>query len=105
VSAAAQAPFTGLSHRRPRPDGLELLTDIVRRAAARRVATRLIGPMSWGRGAALGVVLALFAHVGIDASYSIWYDFPWIYALGQGVDHLVGWTLGGAAIGALLRGA
>jgi hypothetical protein len=85
--------------------GLELLTDVLGAFLLAWVASRLAGSMGWARGAALGAVLGLFAHIGIDASYSIWYDFPWKYALGQGVDHLVGWSLGGAAIGALLRRA
>lgn len=41
-----------------------------------------------------GAALGAFASVSINASYSIWYNFPTAYLVGQTVDQVVGWVLG-----------
>lgn len=47
--------------------------------------------------------LGLFSWISIDASHVIWYGFPIEYAAGQLIDHLVGWSLAGLAIAAIVK--
>jgi hypothetical protein len=74
--------------------GLELVTNVV----GTLFAVLLLG----GAGALAtvaqrvyaGAALGAFASVSINASYSIWYNFPTAYLVGQTFDQIVSWVLG-----------
>lgn len=40
-----------------------------------------------------GAALGAFASISINASYSIWYNFPTAHLVGQTIDQVVGWVL------------
>jgi hypothetical protein len=42
--------------------------------------------------------LGLFAWMSLSVSYWNWYGFPGSYILGEGIDQVVGWLLGGLVI-------
>jgi len=41
-----------------------------------------------------GAALGAFASLSINASYTIWYNFPTAYLVGQTIDQVVAWVLG-----------
>jgi hypothetical protein len=41
-----------------------------------------------------GAALGAFASISINASYTIWYNFPTAYLVGQTLDQVVAWVLG-----------
>jgi hypothetical protein len=41
-----------------------------------------------------GAALGAFASISINASYTIWYNFPTAYLVGQTIDQVVSWVLG-----------
>lgn len=48
-------------------------------------------------------IMGLFAWVTISIPYWNWYRFPTSFTLGQGIDEVVGWFLGGLIIAWLVK--
>ena len=46
-----------------------------------------------------GALLGLFSMLAISVPQWNWYGFPLAFTLAEGLDQVVGWSLGGAAIG------
>jgi hypothetical protein len=87
----------------PKLLGIELATDV---AAAGVVALVFAGMAGGaGRRMTIAALLGLFAWLSISVSYWNWYGYPWAYILGEGLDQVVGWALGGLAMAKLVRSA
>jgi len=51
------------------------------------------------------MLMGLFAWLAISASYWNWYRFPAAFVIGEGLDQVIGWALGGFLIAWLLQRA
>jgi len=49
------------------------------------------------------MLMGLFAWLSISASYWNWYRFPGTYIIGEGLDQVIGWLLGGLVIAWILQ--
>ena len=49
------------------------------------------------------MLMGLFAWLSISASYWNWYRFPGTFIIGEGLDQVIGWLLGGLVIAWLLQ--
>lgn len=85
----------------PRQLSSELLTDILAGCIAAFVVSLTTAP--FGRRVLLVTLLGVFAWLAVTMSYGIWYRFPGAYVLGEGIDQIVGWFLGGLAIAWIYR--
>ena len=85
----------------PRQLSSELLTDILAGCIAAWVVSLTAAP--FGRRVLLVTLLGVFAWLAVTLSYGIWYRFPSAYVLGEGIDQIVGWFLGGLAIAWMFR--
>ena len=85
----------------PRLLGIELLADV----AAASVLALVFAGMAGGAGRRMGVaaLLGLFAWLSISVSYWNWYGYPSAYVLGEALDQVIGWALGGLAMAKLVR--
>ena len=85
----------------PRQLSSELLTDILAGCIAAWVVS--LTAVSFGRRVLLVTLLGLFAWLAVTMSYGIWYRFPGAYVVGEGIDQIVGWFLGGLVIAWIYR--
>jgi hypothetical protein len=83
----------------------QLLTELASDIAAALVAGLVLLYVSSGfTGRVLVVVLlAVFGVLSISVSYWNWYAFPPLYLLGEAIDQVGGWFLGGLVLAALVR--
>jgi hypothetical protein len=88
---------TGQDPLSPRQLVNELLSSIL----AAGVAAFLVSLMavSYGRRVVAVALLPVFASLSLSVSYWNWYGFPAAFVGGELVTELIGWTLGGLAIG------
>jgi hypothetical protein len=49
------------------------------------------------------MLMGLFAWLSISASYWNWYRFPGTFIIGEGLDQVIGWLLGGLLIAWILQ--
>ena len=49
------------------------------------------------------MLMGLFAWLSISASYWNWYRFPGAFIIGEGLDQVIGWLLGGLVIAWILQ--
>lgn len=92
---------TGEEPMGPKMLGTELLSNILAGIAAAFVIGWLICSFS-GRILASGLI-GFIGWLSIDVSLWNWYGFPGMYAVGQGIDQVVGWLLSGVAIAFVLK--
>ena len=85
----------------PRQLSSELLTDVLAGCIAAWVVS--LTAASFGRRVLLVTLLGVFAWLTLTLSYGIWYRFPGAYVVGEGIDTVVGWFLGGLAIAWMYR--
>ena len=85
----------------PKMLGTELLTNILAGIAAAFVIAWMI-PGFATRVIAAGLI-GLSGWLSIDLSLWNWYGFPGMYAVGQGIDQVVGWLLSGVAMALILK--
>ena len=85
----------------PRQLAVELLSDI----AAALVAGLVLAQISGGLGmrAFLVALFGLFGWLSITVSYWNWYGFPGAFSLGEAIDQVVGWFLGGVVLAAMVK--
>jgi hypothetical protein len=63
-----------------------------------------IGPENgYGHRFLACVIFGLFAWCSLDASYAIWYRFPWAFVRDELLCSLFEWTLAGFALAAIVR--
>lgn len=55
--------------------------------------------------AVMVMLMGLFAWLAINASYWNWYRFPADFTIGQGLDRVIGWLLGGFLIAWMIQRA
>lgn len=79
----------------------ELSTNILAALAAAFVIASLVGGFA-NRVLAAGLI-GLAGWLSIDLSLWNWYGFPGMYAIGQGIDQVVGWLLSGVAIALIVK--
>ena len=79
----------------------ELLTDILAGCIAAFIVS--LTAASFGRRVLLVTLLGVFAWLTVTVSYGIWYRFPGAYVVGEGIDQIVGWFLGGLVIAWIYR--
>jgi hypothetical protein len=58
---------------------------------------------SYGTRVFVIILLALFAVMGTNAEYWIWYGFPGRYTLGYSLGSVLSWTVGGLAMAPFVR--
>lgn len=88
----------------PRQLGTEALTNILGALiAAALLAMAGAGLASFGARVFFVALLGLFASLAVDLSYWNWCGFPGSYTVAALVDQVVGWTLAGLVLGAMLK--
>jgi hypothetical protein len=80
----------------PKRLGNELLSNVLAAAIAAIVASLMAA--AYGRRVLAIALLGLFGWLSLVVSYWIWYGFPALYILGEGINEMVGWFLAGLAI-------
>lgn len=91
----------GMKAMTPQLLGIELATDL----AAAWVVTLVFAGMAGGAGRRMTIaaLLGLFGWLSISVSYWNWYGYPFLYILGEGLDQVIGWALGGLAMAKLVK--
>jgi hypothetical protein len=92
---AGSSPVSG------RKLALQLLADLVASAIAVRMIQRMRGS-AWERASTVGL-LGVFAVASVATIFWNWYGFPLGFFEAQCVDMIVGWSLTGAAMAAIVR--
>ncbi len=59
--------------------------------------------ITWSKGIAIAALFGVFAWLSISVSHWNWYGFPTSFLFGEALDQVLGWTMGGVVIAALLR--
>jgi hypothetical protein len=80
----------------------EGITDLVL-GALLAMLVLAFGPASVPRDGVLLAIAGLAAGVGIAFSNSIWFGFPWSFALLETGEQVLGWLFAGMALGLLRR--
>jgi hypothetical protein len=80
---------------------VELLADILAAGVAAFILAGLGGPLL-ARAGAVGL-LGVFEWADLSVSYWNWYKFPTLYTGAALVEQVVGWTLAGLVMAAMLR--
>ncbi len=82
-----------------------LATELASNIAAAWVVAIVLAGMAGGAGRRMGVaaLLGLFAWLSLSVSYWNWYGYPVAYVVGEGLDQVIGWALGGLAMAKLVR--
>lgn len=87
----------------PRQLGTEFATDVVAALLAGFLLTYVRAGYA-GR-VAFVMLLGVFGFVTISVPYWNWYGFPFDFTAAEGIDQLVGWTLAGLVLAAIVRPA
>jgi hypothetical protein len=93
---AGSSPVSG------RKLGVQLLADMIAAAIAVHLVRRSPRPI-WATALAVGL-LGVFAIASVATIFWNWYGFPQAFFFAQCVDMIVGWSLTGLAIAAIVNG-
>jgi hypothetical protein len=79
----------------------ELLADII----ASFLALLIIGQISssYFKRVAMLALFGVIAWLAISVSYWNWYGFPGSYAIGEGLDQVISWGLGGLVMAGIVK--
>ncbi len=92
---AGSAPVSG------RKLAVQLLADLVAAAIAVHLVHRARGPV-WARAMKVGL-LGVFAIASVATIFWNWYGFPDAFFAAQCIDMIVGWSVTGVVIAAILN--
>jgi hypothetical protein len=81
---------------------IQLLADMIAAAIAVHVIQRMRGNV-WANGFTVGL-LGVFAIASVATIFWNWYGFPKAFFVAQCIDMIVGWSLTGVAIAAIVAG-
>jgi hypothetical protein len=93
---AGSAPVSG------RKLALQLLADMIAAAIAVHLIHRMRGQL-WANALTVGL-LGVFAIASVATIFWNWYGFPHAFFVAQCIDMIVGWSLTGVAMAAIVTG-
>lgn len=79
----------------------QLITDVIAGTIAAFLLTQVVA--SFGLRVLLVALLGLFSWVEVSLPYWNWYGFPAAFTAAEGIDQVVGWSLAGLVLAAIVK--